>query len=303
MQLTDWVSRFVVAKRQEGLSLRTIEQYSWHLARLVSWLAERNIHTLDGLSRDLLREWGAALRDGWLPATCKQAVAAVRSFLAWCAEEGVCDAALRDALRVPRVPARVQRAISGEECGRLLAACDVSAARGVRDVALLNVLIDTGLRAAEVCRVRVVDVDLLGRLLLVVVKGGQQAVAGFGASTAAALARWLAVRVVAPGVGTLFVSVGGLTPGRPLTVSGLRRILRRVGDRAGVARVSTHAFRRGMAVIATDAGAPSRMVQLAGRWSDIRMVERYTASMRGLGLYERWSPADCVNGDALDVKP
>jgi hypothetical protein len=37
-------------------------------------------------------------------------------------------------------------------------------------------------------------------------------------------------------------------------------------------------------------------VQVAGRWSDIRMVERYSLSLRGSGMYDRWSPADLANG-------
>jgi integrase len=111
------------------------------------------------------------------------------------------------------------------------------------------------------------------------VKGGREAFGYFGASTGRRLRSWLEVRVAAVGVGTVFVSVGGNTPGRPLTTRGLRSALRRLGDRAGVADVSAHAFRRSFACIMTEAGAPGRVVQLAGRWSNLQMVERYTQAM------------------------
>ena len=95
------------------------------------------------------------------------------------------------------------------------------------------------------------------------------------------------------GESTVFVSLGGNTPGCPLTTRGLRMNLKRLGERAGLRGVTTHAFRRGFACIATLAGAPTRTVQLAGRWSDIRMVERYTQDLERQALYEGgWSPAD-----------
>ena len=66
----------------------------------------------------------------------------------------------------------------------------------------------------------------------------------------------------------------GLKPG------GLQKIVEGWGLRLGV-RLSPHDLRRSFATLATIFGAPSRVVQAAGRWSDIQMVERYT---RGLQL-------------------
>jgi site-specific recombinase XerD len=288
------VERFLIASRQAGRSEATITQYGWHLRRLVAWLADR------APSRDLLREWGAGLRDAWLPATCKQAVSAARSFFRWCHEEGLVGEDLGLALKIPKVPARVQRVITLNEASAMLAACNPGTIKGIRDRALIDTLIDTGLRASEICRVRLADVDMTRGLMLVTIKGGSQDLAYFGDSAAVALDAWISVRVAAPGVGALFVSVGGGTPGHQLTTRGLRIILRRLGEKAGVEGVSPHAFRRGFACIATQAGAPSRVVQLAGRWADIRMVERYTASLRRGGLHQRWSPADFVNGNGVD---
>ena len=172
----------------------------------------------------------------------------------------------------------------------MLAACDLYTLRGTRDAAIINALIDTGLRAAEICAI---DVDRLcteQRQLIVKVKGGQECRVWFGETTAAALNEWLAIRPAAPGQVALFVAVGGSTPGGRLTTRGLRSIVRSVGRQAG------HAFRRGFACIATQAGAPTRTVQLAGRRADIRMVEDYTRTLRGEGLYDQWSPADQVKG-------
>jgi len=55
------------------------------------------------------------------------------------------------------------------------------------------------------------------------------------------------------------------------------------------------------ACLATEAGAPSRLLQVAGRWSDIRMVERYTGALAGPGLFARYSPVDFAENGS--VKP
>ena len=129
-------------------------------------------------------------------------------------------------------------------------------------------------------------------MLLVVSKGGDENWGFFGKATTRRLRAWLQVREAAKGVGTLFVSLGGNTRGRPLTTSGLRNILRRLGEAAGIEGVSPHTFRRAFACISTEAGTPSRVLQDLGRWADIRMVERYTQALQAAKLAGHYSAVD-----------
>lgn len=288
------VDRYIVYLRQAGRSPRTCFLYDWHLQRLVTWLSDRGVGAAPAVTRDLLRAWSASLRDRWLESTIKPAVVATRGLFAWLTEEGdlVTDPGL--ALDLPRPQERAQRTITMGELRLMLAACDLSV-KGLRDRALINVLIDTGLRSFEVCGLKADGLDVKAGTCVAKVKGGQLQLRFYGQTTAVSLLAWLAVR---PGASDyLFVAIGGSYPGRQLTTAGLRTILRKVGEAAGVARVTTHAFRRGFACIASQNGAPSRLVQLAGGWSDIRMVERYTRALGGRELYGQWSPADAVNGD------
>lgn len=301
------VKSYLVAGRQAGLSDTTLKQYEWHLVRMTNWLLDHptsgGVDRVADVTRDLLREWGAGLRDAWSPATVKQAVGAARAFFRWCYEEGIIDSDPGRALRVPKVPKRVQRTITAGEVALLLGACDLNTAKGARDAAIVLLLVDTGLRASEVCRCEVTKLELERRRLVVRVKGGHDGLARFGKATAWRLAAWLNVRssVAVEGIGNVFVSVGGNTPGRALTVRGLRSVLGRLGDVAGVAGVTTHAFRRGFACITHQLGAPSRQVMGVGRWAHIREVERYTRSLEIEGFYDRWSPADHIENSILGV--
>lgn len=294
MRLCKAVSLYLVAKRQEGLATTTLNQYEWHLRRLIDWLGGRGVVELDQVSRDLLRAWGAGLHDAWGPATVKQAVCSVRSFFAWCHEDDLLESNPGLALKMPSVPARVQRTVTIDEFERMLVGCDVSTVKGVRDSALISLLMDSGLRNAECCRLDVGDLALGERLLTVRVKGGAFDYAFFGQSTADRLRAWLSARPAVESERALFVSVGGGTPGHRLTTRGLRIVVVRIGEAVGVLGVSPHAFRRGFALAASNAGAPTRVVMAAGRWKNIDMVVRYTLAMRRRELYNHlgWVPSN-----------
>lgn len=303
MRLHREVERFVVAKRQEGLSSQTLRQYDWHLRRLCTWLVKRDVDRAGEVTVDLLRAWGAGLYDAWQPATVRQAIIAVRSWFGWLVEEGVLDASPAAGLRLPKVHERAQRTLSSDEIRAMLGECERDGSiRAVRDGAIISLLVDGGLRAAELCRLEIGDVDLDACMLTVEVKGGSTDYGYFGEATVERLRRWLAARPGADGEAAVFVAVGGSRPGRRLTTRGLRVIVKRAGERAGVAGVSPHAFRRSFACLASDAGAPAHVIMRAGRWSNVNMVVRYTRAMRRRELYEKrgWVPTNHL-GDIGDV--
>jgi integrase/recombinase XerD len=288
------MSVYLVAKRQEGLATTTLDRYEWHLKRLIVWLADQDVVELDQVSRDVLREWGAGLYDTWAPATIKQAVCSCRSFFTWCCADELIASDPSQALKLPSVPARVQRTVTTDEFALMVAGCDESTIKGLRDVALISLLMDSGLRNAELCRLDIGDLDLAERLLTVKVKGGSIDYGFFGQSTADRLRVWLSVRAAVEDERALFVSVGGGTPGCRLTPRGLRIVVVRIGEAVGVLGVSPHSFRRGFALAASLAGAPARVVMAAGRWSNIDMVVRYTLAMRRRELYDHsgWVPSN-----------
>jgi len=207
-------------------------------------------------------------REGWGNSQQYVALCACRKFLAW--RFGLAHPAL--SARIKRVRPRRQRVLTVQRALALLACFDTYTPKGCRDLAIAALGLDTGLRASEFCRLRLADVDLEQRTLQVVVKGGQWGVGVYSPETAQYLREWIAVRRVAPGVGTLFTST---RTGRPLTRSGLGCIVRKWGNAIGV-KLSPHDLRRSFATLSTIFGAPSRLVQAAGRWESIEMVEYYT---------------------------
>jgi len=209
--------------------------------------------------------WGENTR--WL------AYVAVRNYLRW--RYGRQHPALRYRFR-RREQGKPQRTLTYEQITRLVESLDTTTVKGRRDLALVLFMLDTGVRASEVCRLERQYLDLQERRFAVLGKGGRWREGVFGQQAAQALEQWLAV---SPPSKAVFVSIGGKTPGRPLTPSGLKIIFRKLGKQAGIGLISPHDFRRTFATLAIRAGAPTRLVQVAGGWRSLEMVERYSRAL------------------------
>ena len=205
---------------------------------------------------------------GWGNSQQYVALNACRKFLGW--KFGISHPAL--SARIKRVKPRRQRVLTAARALDLLASFDPRTQKGCRDLAIAALGLDTGLRASELCRLCLVDVDLSARMLEVIVKGGEWGVGIFSPETGQYLAEWIAIRRAAEGVKEIFVSTRS---GQAMTRCGLTCIVRKWGLRVGM-KLSPHDLRRSFATLSTIFGAPSRVVQAAGRWSDIGMVEHYT---------------------------
>jgi len=187
----------------------------------------------------------------------------------------------------------MQRTLTEAETLAVIAAIDTSTTTGKRDLALIGFMLATGLRASEICALQLADVDLANRSFSVVVKGGAIEHGIFDESEAALLDTWLAIRptLCGPEVGALFVSIhrAKAKRGQQLTREGIKLLCTRLAKRSGVRHFSPHALRRTFATLAVENGCPTRLLQEAGRWKSLAMVEQYTKAIR-LRTFENYSP-------------
>jgi integrase len=210
-------------------------------------------------------------RKGWGNSYQWVALCACRKYLAW--RFGSSHAAI--AAKMKRTRARRQRCLTAPLALNLLASFDPRTPKGARDLAICALGLDTGLRCSEFCHLQLADMDLSARLLQVITKGGQWGIGVYSPQTAQYIGAWISLRKAAPGVGELFVST---RTGQAMTRFGLNVIVRKWGKSIGI-KLCPHDLRRSFATLSTRYGAPSRLVQVAGRWSSIDMVEHYTQDL------------------------
>ena len=169
-------------------------------------------------------------------------VSALRSFLRYLHLAGRIEAPLVWAL--PSVAdlrdRTLPRGLEPAAVKRLLASCDRRRLVGRRDFAILLLLSRLGLRAGEVARLRLDDVDWRRGLLLVGGKGGRYDELPLPDDVGKALVSYLRRR---PRCSSRAVFVRVTAPRRELNRSTIGWVVRAACDRAGLPRVGAHRLR------------------------------------------------------------
>jgi integrase/recombinase XerD len=181
-------------------------------------------------------------------------VCALRSLLRYLHLAGLTDAPLVWA--VPSVAdlrdRTLPRGLEPAAVKELLASCDRRRLVGRRDYAILLLLSRLGLRAGEVARLQLDDVDWRGGLLLVRGKGSRQDVLPLPVDVGEAIVSYLRRR---PRCECRALFLRATAPRRELNRSTIGWVVRAACDRAGLARVGAHRLRQTAATEMLRAGA------------------------------------------------
>jgi integrase/recombinase XerD len=208
---------------------------------------------------------GAADVTGFVLAACpgravgsaKLIVCGLRSLLRWLHLTGVIATPL--AAAVPSVAgwrlSSVPKALEPGQLRRLLAACDRRTRTGRRDYAIMLLLSRLGLRAGEVARLGLDDIDWRRGEIAVVGKGSRAERLPLPADVGAAITSYLRRSRPATAEGrTVFVRVHA--PHRALTTGGVTMVVFDAAQRAGLGRMHAHRLRHTAATAMLRAGSP-----------------------------------------------
>ena len=281
----DDVEKFLLQKtvHGRGYSPGTKRRYRYCLNILRSYLAEQGLALKTMGLHDFM-----VYVDGhdWHSNTARLHCSAARAFVRWKYGEG--HPLL--GLNLPREDSRPGRVLNKERLNEILATFDTTTGKGWRDLSLISLMVETGVRASEICALTLDHLDLKRCRMVVLAKGQRWQQKIFSRDTASTVDMWLVWRgeYAKPGVDQVFVAVGGNTPGEGLTRFGLASVFRYLSRKLGY-KISPHDMRRTFATLMTEAGAPTRVVQELGGWANIREVERYTRSLSVTDI-EAYSP-------------
>jgi site-specific recombinase XerD len=190
-QLTCSYERFLLAER--ALTQGTV---AWHRRFVIRFLSEKFRDGPLRLSQIRAVDVTAFVQrhaHRYGPAEAENLVAATRSFLRYLHYKGLVDSDL--SLAVPKVAcwsfATVPKHLLPGQVRQMLRHCDRSTALGRRDYAVLLLLARLGLRACEVVRLDLEDIDWENARITVCGKGGNWAQLPLPADAARAIARYV----------------------------------------------------------------------------------------------------------------
>lgn len=225
-------------------------------------------------------EFRAYLQDqsyrGQATKTVSRRLAALRVFLRFLPTVGYDRSHVLQQLERPKPERSLPKVLSRQQVAQLIAAPDPASPLFTRDVAILELLYASGLRASELCDLKLRDVNLTAGCVRVLGKGMKERVVPLGRAAAEAVGRYLAdcrPRLDRGGAEHLFLSRSG----KPMERVGLWMLVEKYGRSSGLLKdISPHTLRHCFATHLIGGGADLRVVQELLGHSDISTTQIYT---------------------------
>lgn len=244
--------------RRSNFSPATVSEYNVTFNRFAAYIGAKPL--VDITASDIQRFLDQTRDERKLAdkTVCNMWVA-LSSFYTWAEVELKIEHAIRGHVQQPAYSTPVIQIYTEVEIKAMLGACGETkpwqTRRGkltrsprpeaLRDQAIITTLIDTGVRASELCGFQLRDyIQAQGRLLVRHGKGDKQRVVFLGMAGRRTLWRYLVTRPDAQPDDPLFAAKSN----RPLDRCNLGDTLKRIGVRAGVLGVTVHRFRHTFAV-------------------------------------------------------
>lgn len=247
---------------ERNLSPNTIEAYRNDLAHLEAFMM-RNDLNLENVTLEQLHTFAASLHEyGITPRSQARVLSGVRSFFRFLVLDGVVESDPTELLEWPSLPEHLPVVLTLEEIDRIEDSIDLSKAEGARNRAIIEVLFSCGLRVSELVNMKLSDLYLEDRVLLVRGKGNKERLVPVSNKAIADLKRWFFDRnlmKIKPGEDDyVFLN----RRGAHLTRTMILIMVKRQAEEAGIKKtISPHTFRHSFATALLQGGADLRSIQ------------------------------------------
>ena len=268
---------FQLHLRAENKSPKTLETYTEALDQMIAFLERTGMPRHAGsIRREHVEAFLVSLQEGGRsPATVNNRYRSLAAFFRWLADEGEEGESPMARMRPPKVPEQPVPVLREDQLVALMASCAGRDFESRRDRAVLRLLIDTGIRRAELAGMMVDDVDLAHEEITITRKGGRRQSLSILAKTARDLDRYLRSRAAHRHAAVDGLWVG---PRGELQANSILQLVRRRGRQAGIPDLFTHQLRHTAIHDQLAGGASESNVMRRMGWRGRDMLTRYAAS-------------------------
>ena len=247
---TDILNKFISSKEIEGCSTRTLNYYKDNIIKMLDTI---NL-PIDEITTEILRNYLADYKSNSKAGmvTIDNIRRTLSSFFTWLENEDYIVKSPVRRIHKVKTTRRVKETFTDENLEKLRDTCS-----NVRDLAILELLISTGMRVGEITRLNISDMNFQERSCIVLGKGNSEREVYFSAKSKMYIKKYLEMRT--DNNEALFVSL--IKPYNRVGISGIEILIRNLGKEANINKVHPHKFRRTMATMAIDKGMPIEQVQ------------------------------------------
>jgi len=269
MTLSTTIQNFLLERRAARYSPNTLRCYRVTFDKLVDFFGDIAIQQItrikiiefldnqENVSAKTLRNYHADLSALWQ----------------WAVQRGLCDENIIRSIRAPIAEKKEVVPFERTEIVALINQATQSANQEVahRNKAIIYTLLDTGVRASEMCGLKIQDINQVTMHITVFGKGRKERRIPISETTLSTIKNYLDQRTGKSD--WVFTTLNN----RPINRNRLADILEAVGGRAGVARAHPHRFRHTFAIQFLRNGGSIYSLQRILGHTTLDMVKRYLA--------------------------
>ncbi len=277
---------------ERGLSENTLNAYRRDLEDVEDFFGDAGQSPLKGNADDYRAYLRGQTLRGQSTKTVSRRLAAIRVFLRYLTAEGNDFSPVLEQLERPKPERDLPKILSKAQVNQLIAAPNPKSFLFSRDVAILELLYASGLRASELCQLKLRDLNLQVECVRVLGKGMKERVVPLGRAAKESIERYLLdcrPRLERTPRDRVFLSRSG----RPMERVGLWMLVEKYGRSSGLLKhVSPHTLRHCFATHLIGGGADLRVVQELLGHSDIATTQIYTHvdQTRLKAIHEKYHP-------------
>lgn len=269
-QLSNFLSYITSEK---GLSPHSIEAYRRDILHFISFIQSEEVSSFAAVNSTDLVEFLAYLHSAsYASASISRALIAIKVLFRFLKREDIIQENVALYIETPKTWQTIPTILTVEETVQLLTQPDRNTSSGARDAAILELLYSSGLRATELCNLKIIDVD--DDNIKVFGKGRKERIVPIGKAAIEAIDHYLLYyRCQFKGEEEiLFLSQHG----NPLDRIDLWKIVKKHALATGLTKtISPHTLRHSFATHLLDNGADLRIIQEMLGHASINSTERY----------------------------
>jgi site-specific recombinase XerD len=266
--------------------------YERHLREFIAWHQSSGQTTL---SKATVQRYVAELRESGLSAaTINQRLSAIRKLAAEASDNGALDAQIASGIKsikgVRQEGTRTGNWLQKQQAQQLLDAADIETLKGLRDRAILALLLGCGLRRAEAANLTFDHIQQRdGRWVLVDLLGKRNKVRSVPAPnwTKVAIDEYAVSAGLTEGIVFRPINKGGRITGERMTEQAIYNVVLHCADKLSIGKIAPHDLRRTFAKLAHKGGSGLDQIQLSLGHGSIQTTERY------LGVEQDLTNAPC----------
>ena len=270
--LEQFYSDLIMVKRD---SEKTADTYKISAEEFLKWLVNERIKLKSVNVQNLMYYLLKRKTDGCSEITLAKDISGLRALGDYLVRKDLWEENYALLLDRPKASRNLPKVLSIDEVDKLLSCIDTTKALGIRDAALFELIYSCGLRISEACTLKISNVHMNERIILVHGKGDKERLIPFGEKAAQKLTDYLTnVRpnlVKGKNVSEIFVNYQG----KAISRKGVWKKFQELEKLSGV-DAKVHTLRHSFATHLLAGGADLRSVQELLGHSDLSTTTIYT---------------------------